>query len=115
MQQQNFSGVVRSDLIDRKTLRDAEVKPTDGVFVYMDFIRDLYRIVSGSLTLSFDGIVFLSSSRSRQDYFFENFRIVSGDHACNHTALGMTEQEDVTGMFQRFGIIENYFCVCNLI
>ena len=98
MQQQNFSGVVRSDLIDRKTLRDAEVKTTDGVFVYMDFIRDLYRIVSGSLTLS-----------------FENFRIVSGDHACNHTALGMTEQEDVTDMFQRFGIIENYFCVCNLI
>ena len=58
MQQQNFSGVVRSDLIDRKTLRDAEVKTTDGVFVYMNFIRDLYRIVSGSLTLSFDGIVF---------------------------------------------------------
>ena len=58
MQQQNFSCVVRSDLIDRKTLRDAVVKTTDGVFVYMDFIRDLYRIVSGSLTLSFDGIVF---------------------------------------------------------
>ena len=58
MQQQNFSGVVGSNLIDWQTLCDTEVKTTDGVFVYMDFIRDLYRIVSGSLALSFDGIIF---------------------------------------------------------
>ena len=59
MQQQNFSGIAGSDLIDRQTLCDTEVKTTDGVFVYMDFIRDLYRIVSGSLALSFDGIYLL--------------------------------------------------------